>query len=221
MKRYALPVLLLLNGVLALGLAWLWFTPQGTLRNMYWQPPAAQQTDLSNLLPALPSLMQSDTSQFIVLLERPLFSPTRRPPPPPPPPAAAAPVDNFSTARLSGVFEGPGGTGIIIQIDGKDRRLQLNQALDGWTLRSVQGRQVTFGNGDQTRVLQLPRAALTAYTGQPLAFVPPAASAAPGPAPRLPRGSSAGELAARAAEAQAAQGAEPPKPRAVFGGSRR
>ena len=221
MKRYALPVLLLLNGALALGLAWLWFTPQGTLRNVRWQPPAAQQTDLANLLPALPSLVQADTGRFIVLLERPLFSPTRRPPPPPPPPAAAASVDNLSTARLSGVFEGPGGTGIIIQIDGKDRRLQLNLALDGWTLRSVQGRLVTFGNGDQTRVLQLPRAALTTYTGQPLAFVPPAGGAAPGPAPRLPRGSSAGESAARAAEAQAAQSAEPPPPRAVFGGSRR
>lgn len=221
MKRYALPVLLLLNGVLALGLAWLWFTPQGTLRNVRWQPPVAQQTDLSNLLPALPPLVQADTGQFMVLLERPLFSPTRRPPPPPPPPAAAAAVDNLSTARLSGVFEGPGGTGIIIQIDGKDRRLQLNQALDGWTLRSVQGRQVTFGNGDQTRVLQLPRAALTTYTGQPLAFVPPAVGAAPDPEPRRPRGSSAGESAARAAAAQAAQGAEPPQPRAVFGGSRR
>ena len=217
MKRYALPVLLLLNGVLALGLAWLWFTPQGTLRNVRLQPPVAQQTDLSNLLPALPPLVQADTGQFMVLLERPLFSPTRRPPPPPPPPAAAAAVDNLSTARLSGVFEGPGGTGIIIQIDGKDRRLQLNQALYGWTLRSVQGRLVTFGNGDQTRMLQLPRAALTTYTGQPLASVPPAGGAAPGPARR----SSAGELAARAAEAQAAQDTEPPKPRAVFGGSRR
>ena len=219
MKRYALLALILLNGALAVWLGWLWFTPQGTVRNVRWLPPAAQQTDLSNLLPALPRLVQTDTGRFIVLLERPLFSPTRRPPPPPPPPPAAAPVDNLSTARLSGVFEGPGGTGIIIQIAGKDRRLQLNQALDGWILRSVQGRQVTFGNGDQTRVLQLPRAALTTYTGQPLAVVPAASGAAPAQPPRALGASRAGEGAAGAQ--QAAESTEPPKPKAVFGGSRR
>ena len=219
MKRYALPALLLLNGALAVCLAWLWFTPQGTLRNVRWQPPAAQQTDLSSLLPALPPLVQADTGRFIALLDRPLFSATRRPPPPPPPPAAAAPVDNLSTARLSGVFEGPGGTGVIIQIAGKDRRLQLNQALDGWTLRSVQGRQVTFGSGDQTRVLQLPRAALTSYTGQPLAFVPAAGSAAAAPPSRARRTSA--EAGGTAGAQPAAESAAPPPPRAVFGGSRR
>ena len=220
MKRYALPVLLFVNGALAVWLAWMWFTPQGALRNVRWQPPAAQQTDLSNLLPALPALVQADTDRFMVLLERPLFSSTRRPPPPPPPPPASAPVDNLSTARLSGVFEGPGGTGIIIQIAGKDRRLQLNQALDGWTLRSVQGRQVTFSSGGQTRVLQLPRASLTTYTGQPLAAAP---APAPIQTPRAPLpGRSSEEAAAGAGSTpQAPEGAKSPKPRAVFGGSRR
>ena len=190
MKRYALPALLLVNGALAVWLAW------------------------------MPALVQADIDRFMVLLERPLFSSTRRPPPPPPPPPAAAPVDNLSTARLSGVFEGPGGTGIIIQIAGKDRRLQLNQSLEGWTLRSVQGRQVTFSSGGETRVLQLPRAALTTYTGQPLVALP---APAPIQTPRIPRpGRSSEESAAGAGTApQAAEGAEPPKPRAVFGGSRR
>ena len=213
MRRHALPVLLMLNGALAAWLTWMWFTPQGALRNVHWQPPMAQKTDLSSLLPALPTLQQTDTGRFIVLLERPLFSPTRRPPPPPP--AAAAPVDNFSTARLSGVFEGPGGTGIIIQIAGKNHRLQLNQALDGWTLKSVRGRQVTFGNASETRVLQLPLAPLNAYTGQPLATVP-----VPLHAPDASRASRANEGAAGSAQ-QGAESAEPPKPRAVFGGSRR
>ena len=48
MKRYALPALLLVNGALAVWLAWMWFTPQGALRNVRWQPPAVQQTDLSS-----------------------------------------------------------------------------------------------------------------------------------------------------------------------------
>lgn len=219
MKRHALPALLLFNGALAIWLAWLWFTPQGTLRNVRWQPPASQQTDLSSLLPSLPPLVQPDTGRFIALLDRPLFSATRRPPPPPPPPAAAAPVDNLSTARLSGVFEGPGGTGVIIQIAGKDRRLQLNQALDGWTLRSVQGRQVTFGSGGQTRVLQLPRAALTTYTGQPIAAPSaPAPVQAQRPLSDIRSGQGAG---AAAGAQQASDGAAPAKPRAVFGGTRR
>ncbi len=221
MRRHALPVLLVLNGALAAWLTWMWFTPQGALRNVHWQPPMAQKTDLSSLLPALPTLQQTDTDRFIVLLERPLFSPTRRPPPPPPPPpppAAAAPVDNFSTARLSGVFEGPGGTGIIIQIAGKNHRLQLNQALDGWTLKSVRGRQVTFGNSGETRVLQLPLAPLSTYTGQPLATVP-----VPLRAPDASRASRTNESAESTAGSaqQGAESAEPPKPRAVFGGSRR
>lgn len=220
MKRYALSALLLLNVVLAVWLVWLWFTPQGALRNVRWQPPAARQTDLSSLLPALPPLLQADTGQFIVLLERPLFSPTRRPPPPPPPPPAAEPVDSFSTARLSGVFEGPGGTGIIIQIAGKDRRLQLNQALDGWTLQSVQGRQVTFSNGGHTRVLQLPRAALTAYTGQPLATVPAPAQPPP-PASRAPRTSDGAGVGISGAKQTIEGGAEPPKSSPSFGSSRR
>ena len=221
MKRHALLVLVVINGVLAAWLAWLWFTPQGGLRNVHWQPPAAQKTDLSGLLPALPTLLQADTNRFIVLLERPLFSPTRRPPPPPPPPpppAAAAPVDNFSTARLSGVFEGPGGTGIIIQMAGKNRRLQINQSLEGWTLKAVQGREVTFASGGETRVLQLPRAALNAYTGQPLAPFSESVRAQDavraGRANEPPSGSAAGAQQAGAAP-------EPPKPRAVFGGTRR
>ena len=221
MKRHALLVLVMLNGVLVAWLAWLWLTPQGALRNVHWQPPVAQKTDLSSLLPALPTLVQTDTDRFIVLLERPLFTPTRRPPPPPPPPlppAAAAPVDNLSTARLSGVFEGPGGTGIIVQIAGKNRRLQLNQALEGWTLKSVRGREVTFGNGSEIRVLRLPRAALNAYTGQPLALVPDTV--------RMPSASRAGSAIDGAGNIagsapQAAEIAEPPKPQAVFGGSRR
>ena len=221
MKRHALLVLVALNGALALWLAWLWFTPQGGLRNTHWQAPMAQKTDLSGLLPALPMLLQTDTSRFIVLLEKPLFSPTRRPPPtppPPPPPTAAALVDNLSTARLSGVFEGPGGTGIIVQMAGKNRRLQLNQSLEGWTLKSVQGREVTFASGGETRVLQLPRAALNAYTGQPLAAFPESVRAQD--AFRASRANTAAGGGAVGTQ-QTGDAPELPKPRAVFGGTRR
>ena len=88
MRRHALQILLLANAALALVLLWLWFFPDGSMRNVHWQPPEARKTDLATILPALPGVGSADTSQFISMLDRPLFAITRRPPPPP---AAASP----------------------------------------------------------------------------------------------------------------------------------
>lgn len=169
MRRVALPLLVILNTGLLCLLAWVWFTPDGQVRGMRWQSPAPVKVDLQALLPALPGQGQADTSQFLGMLERPLFSPTRRPPPPPPPPKAEVPepVNRFAQAKLTGVFEGAGVGGIIINYEGKDRRVPLNGTLDGWKLLSVTGAQATFSQRGQTRVVQLQRAALTAYTGVP------------------------------------------------------
>ncbi len=169
MRRVALPLLVILNTGLLCLLAWVWFTPDGQVRGMRWQSPAPVKVDLQALLPALPGQGQADTSQFLGMLERPLFSPTRRPPPPPPPPKAEVPepVNRFAQAKLTGVFEGAGVGGIIINYEGKDRRVPLNGTLDGWKLLSVTGAQATFSQRGQTRIVQLQRAALTAYTGVP------------------------------------------------------
>lgn len=202
MRRYVLHVLLLVNVGLAAVLAWLWVTPAGTLRDVHWQPPAARKTDFASMLPALPAVSTPDTGQFVAMLDRPLFSITRRPPPPPPPPAPEPPVDTLSTARLFGVFQGEGIGGVIMKIGGKDRRVRLNEAVDGWTLRSIEGRNVTFASGGQTRVLQLSRAALTTYTG--LARQQPVAPTVPG-----------------ARSAPSAPPAAGTSPRAVFGGTAR
>lgn len=183
MKRHALAVLAALNAALVLALAALWLSPDGHLRNTRWTPPAAIANDYLHMLPSLPQRQPVDTSRFLALLERPLFQPTRRPPPPPPPPSAVvqAPVDNLSTAQLSGVVAGEGGASIIITLAGKARRVRLNESVDGWTLQSIQGRNVVFAGGGQTRTLQLPRAALTHSAGG-AAPVP----APPPPAPPLP-----------------------------------
>ena len=45
MKRNDLNLLLLAKAALALASDWLWFTPAGAVRNVHWQPPAAQKTD--------------------------------------------------------------------------------------------------------------------------------------------------------------------------------
>ena len=84
MKRYSLHLLLCVNAILALVLLWMWISPDGTLRNVRWQPPEPRKSDVAGLLPVLPAVGTADTRAFIAMLERPLFSATRRPPPPPP-----------------------------------------------------------------------------------------------------------------------------------------
>lgn len=181
MKKYSLHVLWFINVALALVLASLWIDSSGRLRNIHWKAPAPQKADYASMVPVLPRSVPTDTGQFIVMLDRPVFSPTRRPPPPPPPPEEKAPVDNLSTAQLSGLFLGGGDGGAIIQIAGKHKRVRLHDVVEGWTLSAIQDRSVTFTLGGQSRVLQLPRAALTSYTG-----LPPAAGSAVPSAPRPP-----------------------------------
>lgn len=199
LKRYVLPLLVLINLALAGVLAWLWFTPEGELKNTHWDRPSAQKSDFASMMPPLPVIAPADTGQFMALLDRPLFSLTRRPPPPPPPPAPPPPVDHLSTAKLMGIVDGGTTGGIIINIAGANRRVRLNEQVDGWVVKSVQGRQVTFNRGGETRTLQLQRSKVSTYTGaampapaqptaaqpgQPIEAAPNSApSSAPNPAP--------------------------------------
>lgn len=218
MRRIALPLFAVLNAALLCFLAWAWVTPDGQLRNMRWQPPEPVKVDLQALLPALPGQGQADTSQFLGMLERPLFSPTRRPPPPPPPPKADVPepVNRFAQAKLTGVFEGAGVGGIIINYDGKDRRVPLNGMLDGWKLQSVTGAQATFSQRGQTRVVPLQRAALTTYTGAPQSRAPAAPSPTVSGGRNVPSSAAAAQAAPGAAAATNAPAAPPRRP--SFGG---
>lgn len=218
MKRYALPLLVLVNIGLALTLAWMWVGSDGSLRNTHWKAPPPHQTDFASMVPALPGPGSADTSQFIAMLDRPLFSSSRRPPPPPPPPQAEAPqVDTLATAKLSGLFFGDGVGGIIIHIDGKPRRAKLNDLVEGWTVKAIQGRAVTFARGGESRVLQLPRAAVTTYSGLPSAPGQGGANA-PGGAPGSRPIGAAPAAGAPGSGASPASGGAPL--RATFGGRR-
>ncbi len=124
------------------------------IAHVRWQPPEPRKSDVAGLLPVLPAVGTADTRAFIAMLERPLFSATRRPPPPPPPPSASEPPqDNLSSARLSGVYSGGGEGGVIILVAGKQRRLRMNDNIDGWVLKSIQDRVVSFSRGGETRTL--------------------------------------------------------------------
>lgn len=228
MRSRSLTFLALVCLLLAAALAWLWVTPQGRLREeTHWSEPAALRIDYAALLPALPSSAPTDTQRFMALLDRPLFTQTRRPPLPPPPPKpveAPPPPDNLSTARLQAIFDMPGeGGSVILLIAGKSQRVRLNASVEGWMLKSIDGRKVSFVRRDQTRELQLQRAALTTYSGlgAPTVAGTGAARSAPPAAPApAAAASSAAQLraAARAAAQQSASSTQPP--RATFGGSR-
>lgn len=225
LNRYTLHAVLGLNFVLVLVLAFLWIGPDRKLRSLHWQPPAPQTSDYAAMLPDLPSVVPANTSAFMAILERPLFTITRRPPPPPPPPKAAeaAPPDNLSTARLTGLYAGPGEGGVILNIGGRDRRVRIREQIEGWTLSAIDQQSATFHSGSSQRTLPLLKGRLTNFTGQPPAAVPsqPAVAVASPPphatvpvsAPTVPGG-----LSAPTSPASPSSGAKP-RSQPVFGGS--
>jgi hypothetical protein len=181
----------------------------------------------------LPGPAPADITAFVGLLERPLFSPTRRPPAATPQDTPAAKADNFSTAKLTGIFNSAGASGLIMHMGDKDMRVQLHQSLDGWTLKSLTDREATFASGSETRVLQLKRADVSqAAPGSPAAsaaarrlpFLPPPVSV---PAPHPERAEAATSAvpssASNGPSSGAGEGAPAASsgPRAVFGGTRR
>ena len=159
MKQRIVRILIALSLVLLLALARLWLGADGTPRNVHWQPPELHKPDFASMIPPLPQPDPADLNRFVATLERPLFSPSRRPPPPPPPPVVAAPPpppDPLANVHLFGVFAGSEGTGgIIARVEGKPRRIYINEAIGAWTLKSIDKRNATLVRGDETRVLTL------------------------------------------------------------------
>ena len=150
-------LLLLLTALLAGGLAWLWFEQSGNLRNVTWVAPAPIKPELGKTTSTPPGAAGGNPTQYLAMLERPLFAPDRRPAPPPAPPAppvAAPPPDPLANIQISGIFSGAS-PGIIARIDGKLRRVKVNEAIGPWTLKSIEGRNVTFVQGSDSRQLRL------------------------------------------------------------------
>lgn len=183
MRVHVIRILVAINVLLALALALLWFDLHGNLRNVRWTPPAPISPDFSKMVPALSRQAVADTGRFVAALDRPLFSPTRRPPPPVVVAAVVAPPpDPLANIQLLGLFVGAQSGGIVARIDGKNRRLRLSETVGEWTLKSIVERDVTFARGEETRVLRLERV-------RPA--VPAAVAAAPadsGASPTAPEG---------------------------------
>jgi len=154
-KRYLSTLLVLLNLAMGAGLAYLWLNKQGHIRNIHWLAPAAQNPLLT--APPLPSPAwnETDVSRFLAIVDRPLFSPSRRPPPPPPPLPPPPVVDPLDSVQLYGIFASENSGGIVARIEGKVRRVQYKEKIGEWTLKSAKDRDITLERGTQIRVLNL------------------------------------------------------------------
>lgn len=156
MKRYVMHMLVALNAALALVLLAMWFDIGGQLRNAIWQRPAAIKPDFAAMLSPLARQNNDGVGQFVATLDRPLFSPNRRPPPPPAL-VVAPPPDPLANIQLFGVYSGSDGGGIIARVDGKMRRAAINDKIGEWTISRIADRDVTFVRGGETRVVSLVR----------------------------------------------------------------
>jgi hypothetical protein len=158
-----LRLLALLTLILATGLAWMWLDQHGKPRNLAWVTPKPLTPDIKVPVSAgLIAATAANPSMFAVILERPLFAPDRRPPPPP---AAAPPPDPFATIKIQGIFSGAN-AGILANVDSKTRRVKINETIGNWTLKSIDGRDITFTQGDDHRTVRLTYARLDAPASQ-------------------------------------------------------
>lgn len=164
MRRWTLPLLLLANLGLALWLASLWFTPEGRLRALQWQPPPPlpPALDADQALPAT----GVEVERYVATLERPLFSPSRRPPPPAPAASAAPVVDTPPDLRVLGLYGVHGGAGeapapaaggMIARIDGQVKRVKVGDAVGRWTLKALRPGEAVLASGEVEHVYPLQR----------------------------------------------------------------
>jgi hypothetical protein len=145
----------------AAGLAYLWFDKNGQPRNTQWLAPAPiKSTVVATKIPER-AVSGNDVAELASALERPIFTPDRKPPsvapilavvPPPPP-------DPMASVTVVGLITGSSG-GAMVRSDGKVRFISLNQRFGEWTLSSIEERNASFARAGETRVIKLAYAPL-------------------------------------------------------------
>ncbi|MGD9945816.1 MAG: hypothetical protein AB7L76_21365 [Burkholderiaceae bacterium] len=206
MRASVFALLLVVAGALAAGIAM-----QVDRGERQWTPPEQVPPDPSSLRPASTRPPpRAGVMELAETVERPLFSPTRRPPPPPPPPAPPEPQpepDPLANLVLLGLYgSGEKGGGAILRADGKVVRVQVGGQVGGWRLVSVDERTVVL-TGPRGRRSEL------VLKHQPQMAAPPVAARAapPGHPPGQPAdGQPPGAAPADGAPTEAAAGDRPP-----------
>lgn len=94
-------------------------------------------------------------------IDRPLFSPSRRPPSPPPTPLAPAPVirpePSADQLRLLGTLLGPNGASALIldASTGVTSSMTQGETVSGWRIAAIEAALVRLERGAQSTVLAL------------------------------------------------------------------
>jgi len=123
------------------------------------KPSAEITTSVGNVVRTVP------LSKLSLTRDRPIFSPSRRPPPPPVAmPVIAKPVERPKPAEpenpplvLVGTVVGED-SGIAVLVEQASEnvvKLRVKESHQGWTLQSIQGREVTFQKDRKSSVLAL------------------------------------------------------------------
>lgn len=144
-------------------------------------PPASKVVPRGNPLWSVP------LSALTATEERPIFSATRRPPPravaaarveeaaaPPPPKPAEGPPPLVLVGAVVG--EGDAIAILLDRTDQKVIRMRPGESRGGWSLSSVQPREVTFRRGERNEVLALQRMEPPSPPGPPAMGAPPPAA---------------------------------------------
>ena len=196
MRQQILILGIAVNLALAAFLASLWIDREGRVREATWTAPNPIQPDFSSPQGDPQSAPHSPASTVVATLERPLFSPSRRPPLAPLAATIEAPAaDALTRVVIVGLYSGGSSGGIIANVDGISRRIAVKEQLNGWTLNAIDERDVKFVRNGETRVLQLTRARPEAVAA--------AASASTGSSSAAPTTSAVSPAAARNAIVQA------------------
>jgi hypothetical protein len=121
-------------------------------------------------------------SQLSMTRDRPIFSPSRRPPAPAALPVIAKPVEPAKPMQpetppfiLVGTVAGEdSGIAVFVEQSGENSiRLRLNESHQGWTLQSIQGREVTLLKGQKSSLLALAPPGGNAEPARPTAALEP------------------------------------------------
>jgi len=150
-------------------------------------PPPPQKSAASVTASVGNVVLAVPLSKLSMTRDRPIFSPSRRPPPPPAiMPVIAKPVERAKPEPenppliLVGTVVGED-SGIAVLVEQATEnvvKLRVNESHQGWTLRSIQGREVTFQNDRKSSVLAL---------APPGGSEPASSQAALEPPKRMPR----------------------------------
>ena len=118
-------------------------------------PAVSGETPPLAVLPAQPSYAMAPVEDFSAILERPLFSPTRRPPAEGEVPAAASEPELQVT--LVGVIISSEEQIAIVRPKDATRfaRLSVGDSFQGWILDSIEPSRITFRRGDIEEHIEL------------------------------------------------------------------